>query len=71
MALCQVDDEADTSDIILQDQIADVIMLFLPGIVSGLQEIAMGSEIQGHKLTMVMYNYFVIITIVQYVDVLI
>ncbi|XP_076173540.1 telo2 interacting protein 1 [Ptiloglossa arizonensis] len=53
MALCQVDDEADTSDIILQDQIADVIMLFLPGIVSGLQEIAMGSEIQGHKLTMI------------------
>ncbi|XP_076672914.1 telo2 interacting protein 1 [Andrena cerasifolii] len=53
MALCQVDDDADRSDIILQDQIADVIMLFLPGIVSGLQEIAMGSEIQGHKLTMV------------------
>ncbi|XP_054002777.1 TELO2-interacting protein 1 homolog [Hylaeus anthracinus] len=53
MALCQVDDEADRSDIILQDQIADVIMLFLPGIVSGLQEIAMGCEIQGHKLTMV------------------
>ncbi|KZC03991.1 TELO2-interacting protein 1 like protein, partial [Dufourea novaeangliae] len=53
MALCQVDDKRDRSDIILQDQIADVIMLFLPGIVSGLQEIAMGSEIQGHKLTMV------------------
>ncbi|CAK9829945.1 TELO2-interacting protein 1 homolog [Anthophora retusa] len=53
MALCQVDDEADKSDVILQDQIADVIMLFLPGIVSGLQEIAMGSEIQGHKLTMI------------------
>ncbi|XP_076226643.1 telo2 interacting protein 1 isoform X2 [Nomia melanderi] len=52
MALCQVDDETDRSDIILQDQIAEVIMLFLPGIASGLQEIAMGSEIQGHKLTM-------------------
>ncbi|XP_043265023.1 TELO2-interacting protein 1 homolog isoform X1 [Colletes gigas] len=52
MALCQVDDESDRSDIILQDQIADGIMLFLPGIVSGLQEIALGSEIQGHKLTM-------------------
>lgn len=53
MALCQVDNETDRSDIILQDQIAEVIMLFLPGIASGLQEIAMGNEIQGHKLTMV------------------
>ncbi|XP_012144590.2 telo2 interacting protein 1 [Megachile rotundata] len=53
MALCKVDDETDKSDIVLQDQIADVIMLFLPGIVSGLQEIAMGNEIQGHKLTMI------------------
>ncbi|CAL7933906.1 unnamed protein product [Xylocopa violacea] len=53
MTLCQVNDEADRSDIILQDQVADVIMLFLPGILSGLQEIAMGSDIQGHKLTMI------------------
>ncbi|XP_076287602.1 telo2 interacting protein 1 isoform X2 [Lasioglossum baleicum] len=51
MALSQVDDESDRSDIILQDQVADVIMLFLPGIASGLQEIAIGGEIQGHKLT--------------------
>ncbi|XP_071865673.1 telo2 interacting protein 1 [Bombus fervidus] len=53
MALCQVDDESNRFDIILQDQVADIIMLFLPGIVSGLQEIAMGSETQGHKLTMI------------------
>ncbi|XP_078041858.1 telo2 interacting protein 1 isoform X2 [Augochlora pura] len=52
MALCQVDDQSDRSDIILQDQVAEIIMLFLPGIASGLQEIAIGSEIQGHKLTM-------------------
>ncbi|XP_076655997.1 telo2 interacting protein 1 isoform X2 [Halictus rubicundus] len=52
MALCQVDDETDRSDIILQDQVAEIIMLFLPGIASGLQEIAIGGEIQGHKLTM-------------------
>ncbi|KAG7213128.1 hypothetical protein KM043_002445 [Ampulex compressa] len=52
MALCQIDDEVDKSDIILQDQVADVIMLFLPGIASGLQEVAMGNEIQGHKVTM-------------------
>ncbi|XP_034174840.2 telo2 interacting protein 1 isoform X1 [Osmia lignaria lignaria] len=52
MTLCRVNDEIDKSDIILQEQVADVIMLFLPGIVSGLQEIATESEIQGHKLTM-------------------
>ncbi|OAD52267.1 TELO2-interacting protein 1 like protein [Eufriesea mexicana] len=45
MALCQVDDKIDRNDITLQDQVADIIMLFLPGIVSGLQEIAMGNEI--------------------------
>lgn len=53
MTLCRVNDEIDKSDIILQEQVADVIMLFLPGVVSGLQEIATESEIQGHKLTMV------------------
>lgn len=53
MALCQVDGKIDKNDIILQDQVADIIMLFLPGVVSGLQEIAMGNEIQGYKLTMV------------------
>lgn len=53
MALCQIDDEADKSDIIFQDQVADTIMAFLPGIVSGLQEIAMESEIQNHKVTVV------------------
>lgn len=58
MALCQVDDESNRFDTILQDQVADIIMLFLPGIVSGLQEIAMGSETQGHKLTMVIQSRF-------------
>ncbi|XP_029161251.1 TELO2-interacting protein 1 homolog isoform X2 [Nylanderia fulva] len=52
MALCHIDDKTDKSDIVIQDQIADIIMAFLPGIVSGLQEIAMGSEVQNHKVTM-------------------
>ncbi|XP_035724341.1 TELO2-interacting protein 1 homolog [Vespa mandarinia] len=52
MTLCYVDDSSDKSDIVLTNQIADTIMLFLPGIASGLQEIAMGSDIQGHKITM-------------------
>lgn len=52
MALCHIDDKIDKSDIIIHDQVANTIMAFFPGIVSGLQEIAMGSEVQNHKLTM-------------------
>ncbi|XP_050465415.1 TELO2-interacting protein 1 homolog isoform X1 [Cataglyphis hispanica] len=52
MVLCHVDDKIDKSDIIIQEKVADTIMAFLPGIVSGLQEIAMGSEVQNHKVTM-------------------
>ncbi|XP_015606267.1 TELO2-interacting protein 1 homolog isoform X2 [Cephus cinctus] len=51
MVLCQVHDQVD-DDIVLRAQVADVIMLFLPGIASGLQEITLGSDIQGHKVTM-------------------
>lgn len=53
MALLQVHDEAESSDLVLQNQIADVVMLYLPGVVSGLLEIALGSDIQNHKITMV------------------
>lgn len=56
MALCHIDDEIDKSDIVMQDQAADVVMIFLPGIVSGLQEIAMQSEVQNHRVTMVIHN---------------
>ncbi|XP_043802016.1 TELO2-interacting protein 1 homolog [Apis laboriosa] len=51
MTLCQVDDESNKCDVILQNQVADIIMLFLPGIICGLQEIVIGNETQGHKLT--------------------
>ncbi|KOX73245.1 TELO2-interacting protein 1 like protein [Melipona quadrifasciata] len=53
MALCQISDESNQFDPVWHDQVADIIMLFLPGIVSGLQEIATGNETQGHKLTMI------------------
>lgn len=56
MVLCRIDDEADKSDIILQDQAADTLMAFLPGIVTGLLEIAIGGEIQNHKITVVIYT---------------
>lgn len=53
MTLLQVHDEADTQDIVLRSQIADVVMLYLPGVVSGLLEVSLGSDIQNHKVTMV------------------
>ncbi|KAL6264336.1 hypothetical protein P5V15_004443 [Pogonomyrmex californicus] len=52
MALCHIDDKVDKSDIIMQDQVANTIMAFFPGIVSGLLEIAIGNEVQNHKVTM-------------------
>ncbi|XP_019889129.1 TELO2-interacting protein 1 homolog isoform X2 [Ooceraea biroi] len=52
MALCHIDDEIDESDIVMQNQVADIIMAFLPGVVGGLQEIAMQSEVQNHRVTM-------------------
>ena len=54
MTLLQVHDEADIQDIVLQNQVADVVMLCLPGIASGLLEVAVGSDIQNHKITKVM-----------------
>lgn len=59
MTLCYVDDSSDKSDIVLTNQIADTIMLFLPGIASGLQEVAIESDIQGHKITMVLRFIYV------------
>ncbi|KAK9303011.1 hypothetical protein QLX08_005183 [Tetragonisca angustula] len=53
MTLCQISDESNRFDPTWHDQVADIIMLFLPGIVSGLQEIATGSDTQGYKLTMI------------------
>lgn len=66
MVLCHIDDKIDKSDIIIQEKVADTIMAFLPGIVSGLQEIAMGSEVQNHKVTMVIHNIFIYTDIIIY-----
>ncbi|XP_017890881.1 TELO2-interacting protein 1 homolog isoform X2 [Ceratina calcarata] len=51
MTLCQVDDESDRSDAILQDQAADVIMFMLPGTLAILQETMTGSDVQSHMIT--------------------
>lgn len=69
MALCHIDDKVDKSDIIMQDQVANIIMAFFPGIVSGLQEIAMGSEVQNHKITMVIYDDRFLYTLKYFEDI--
>jgi hypothetical protein len=53
MTLAQVHSDADRDDIVFRHQVGDVIMFFLPGIVSGLQRIATDDEKQGHQITMV------------------
>jgi hypothetical protein len=53
MNLAQVHSDADRDDIVFRHQVGDVIMFFLPGIVSGLQRIATDDEKQGHQITMV------------------
>jgi hypothetical protein len=53
MILTQVHVEADKDDIVFRHQLGDVIMFFLPGIISGLQKIATADEKQGHQITMV------------------
>lgn len=59
MALCHIDDKIDTSDIVIQNEVANTIMAFFPGIVNGLQEIAMGNEVQNHKITMVIHDSYI------------
>ena len=53
MTLTYVHNETDKNDIVLRHQVGDVIMFFLPGIVSALQKIATEDEKQGHQITMV------------------
>lgn len=50
MALCQVDDESKYGNT-LQDQVANIVMFPLPGILARLQETMMESDVQNHKIT--------------------
>lgn len=56
MVLFQVHDAADNEDVVFRSQVADSVMVILPGIFSGLLEVATGSDIQGHKLTVARLN---------------
>lgn len=50
MSLMCVHDEADFEDIVLRNQIADVVFILLPKLVTTLIQIATGDETQGHAL---------------------
>lgn len=50
MSLEYVHDEADPDDIVLRQQIADVVFILLPKIVSTLIQVATGDDTQGHAL---------------------
>ncbi|XP_069692275.1 TELO2-interacting protein 1 homolog isoform X2 [Periplaneta americana] len=52
MTLAQVHGDADRDDTVFRHQVGDVIMFFLPGIVSGMQRIATEDEKQGHQITL-------------------
>ncbi|XP_011306395.1 TELO2-interacting protein 1 homolog isoform X2 [Fopius arisanus] len=52
MTLSYTHDEADVSDVVLRSQVADVVMLYFPGIIRGMLDIAGGSDTQNHKVTL-------------------
>ncbi|XP_074104197.1 telo2 interacting protein 1 [Cotesia typhae] len=52
IALSYVHDSVDASEVVLRNDVANIIMLFLPGIVKKLQEIYQGSDVQHHKITL-------------------
>jgi hypothetical protein len=53
MTLAQVHGDTDRGDVVFRHQVGDVLMFFLPGVISGLQKIATDDEKQGHQITMV------------------
>lgn len=53
MTLFQVDDGADTDDVVHRARVARTVMLFLPGIAHGLRQVALGNDVQNHKITLV------------------
>lgn len=50
MSLKYVHEEADVGDIVLRNQIADVVFILLPKVVSTLFQVATGDETQGYVL---------------------
>lgn len=47
MSIMQVHDEADFTDVVLRDHVANAVFLFLPKIISTLLDVAKGDSKQG------------------------
>ncbi|XP_043272166.1 TELO2-interacting protein 1 homolog [Venturia canescens] len=58
MTLFQVHDEVDTNDIVHRAQVASTVMFFLPGIAHGLHQVALGNDLQNHRITMTAIRAF-------------
>lgn len=53
MAIMRVSKEEDLCDSVIRNQVAEVLMHFLPGIASGLKDVLREDEKIGHRVTMV------------------
>lgn len=53
MAIAHVLKDDDFNDVVLRDQIADMFLFFLPGIISGLTQVALVDEKVGHKVPLI------------------
>lgn len=53
MALARVLDESEFGDVVVRKNVAQVFLFFLPGLASGLKQIALEDEKVGHKIPQV------------------
>lgn len=53
MCLARIFRDEDFKDIVIRKQVAEVFLFFLPGVASGLKQIALEDEKVGHKIPMV------------------
>lgn len=65
MSIMQVHDEADFTDVVLRDQIANVIFLFLPKILSTLLDVAKGESKQGTIIISVSSIFYIMLVCIK------
>lgn len=51
----QIHDDADFSDIVFRDQVAEIVFLMLPKVVATLKTVALGDDKQGQALIVVSF----------------
>ncbi|CAH0559229.1 unnamed protein product [Brassicogethes aeneus] len=53
LAIAQVLDDKDFNDVVIKNQVSEVFLYFIPGIASGLKDIALLDEKVGHKIPVI------------------